>query len=204
MKNPDNSIDFKPVSVEDAGKERSPAEHAAHMESLDGKFIVSQEKAKADPEDSARIEGLVKSLEVAAPAPEKQEENLEQQEEGVVETAPAEKSALEKYLGETPSGTTRFKEASIDDKQSANTKSINKSFFKTGVGSAAVGAGTSLAAWIAAASGVATSLGGVSMVTIAAVAAPVGVGVAAVAGTVWAGRRLLNRYRANKARESLY
>lgn len=212
MKTPDNSIDFKPVSVEEAGRAKSPAEHAAHMKSLENKFNVPEKHIADKPEDSAKVEALVQSLEVKPVVPEENMENSNQivdsnESKGEVVPTKNKESLLKSFLGEELTGTTRFKEASIDDKQSANAKSINKTFFKTGLVPLAAGALTGLGAWIAAGSGVglATSVAGVPLMTAVALgAAPVGIGIAAIAGTVWAGRRLLNRFKANKARESLY
>ncbi len=83
MKNPNhqmpgNSIDFEVVSPEVAGQVKSPAEHAAQMKSLDGKFAIPETQAVHRPDDVAKVEALVQSLEAKPVVPEAKVESLSQ------------------------------------------------------------------------------------------------------------------------------
>ncbi len=62
MKKLDNNIDFEQVSIEEAGKTKSPADQLAHRESLDNQYKVSDKKILSKPDDLAKINELTEVL----------------------------------------------------------------------------------------------------------------------------------------------
>jgi hypothetical protein len=93
----DNSIDFKPTSVEEAGQTRSPAEHAAHIQSLDSKYATPQGETVSKFEESARIEELTSTLNTKPHQTETKKEQIAQTPSNISDSDKAYSELLKEY-----------------------------------------------------------------------------------------------------------
>lgn len=211
MKTPEsNSIDFESVSVEEAVKVGSPAEHIARIAELDTKYTVSEENIAPKPEEVAKLAVLQESFQTQPVTPEavtkvetpSQEPSAKQ--EGSKNDS---EKAYQELLAQYPSianSTLEQARMSIDEanplKQFQDVEKFTLPLLVGGMGFIAANA-SAIPAFIAA---LAAGPTGVVTATGLAVAGTFGV-VPIVAGTaylVYSGYKLFKNIRANSKRKA--